>query len=91
MVVGTIHRKGPRPADGHRLELTEVKFSSDPPDREAEVVRLTAACTAVLEDAIRRDLRGVMVVEMVSNISAMLPPVLSGFAPQRIVIGASPS
>ena len=27
---------------------------ADPPDREAEVVRLTAACTAVLEDAIRR-------------------------------------
>jgi KDO2-lipid IV(A) lauroyltransferase len=54
VVVGTIHRKGPRAGDGHRLELTEVRFSSDPPDREAEVVRLTAACTAVLEDAIRR-------------------------------------
>ncbi len=54
VVVGTIHRKGPRAADGHRLELTEVRFSSDPPDRDAEVVRLTAACTAVLEAAIRR-------------------------------------
>jgi KDO2-lipid IV(A) lauroyltransferase len=54
VVVGTIHRKGPRAADGHLLELTEITFSSDPPDREAEVVRLTAACTAVLEDAIRR-------------------------------------
>jgi KDO2-lipid IV(A) lauroyltransferase len=54
VVVGTIHRRGPRPGDGHQLELTEITFSSDPPDREAEVVRLTAACTAVLEDAIRR-------------------------------------
>ncbi len=54
VVVGTIHRKGPRASDGHLLELTEITFSSDPPDREAEVVRLTAACTAVLEDAIRR-------------------------------------
>ncbi len=53
VVVGTIHRKGPRAEDGHLLELVEVPFSSDPPDREAEVVRLTAACTAVLEAAIR--------------------------------------
>jgi KDO2-lipid IV(A) lauroyltransferase len=54
VVVGTIHRKGPRAKDGHRLELVEIPFSSDPPDREAEVVRLTAACTAALEQAIRR-------------------------------------
>ncbi len=54
VVVGTIHRKGPGAKDGHRLELTEITFSSDPPDREAEVARLTAACTAVLEAAIRR-------------------------------------
>jgi len=54
VVVGTIHRKGPRPCDGHLLEVTEVPFSSDPPDGEAEVARLTAACSAVLEDAIRR-------------------------------------
>ncbi len=54
VVVGTIHRKGPRASDGHRLELVEMTFSSDPPDREAEVVRLTAACTAALESAIRR-------------------------------------
>jgi KDO2-lipid IV(A) lauroyltransferase len=54
VVVGSIHRKGPRPADGHRLEVTEIPFATDPPDREAEVTRLTAACTAVLEDAIRR-------------------------------------
>jgi KDO2-lipid IV(A) lauroyltransferase len=54
VVVGTIHRKGPKASDGHRLELTEITFSSDPPDREAEIVRLTAACTAALEQAIRR-------------------------------------
>jgi KDO2-lipid IV(A) lauroyltransferase len=54
VVVGTIHRKGPRPGDGHRIELVEVTYSSDPPDREQEAVRLTAACTAVLEQAIRK-------------------------------------
>ncbi len=54
VVVGTVHRNGPRVADGHTLEVTEIPFSSDPPDREAEVLRLTAACTAALEAAIRR-------------------------------------
>lgn len=54
VVVGTVHRKGPRAGDGHRLEVREIQFSSDPPDRESEVVRLTAACTAALEEAIRR-------------------------------------
>ncbi len=54
VVVGTIHRRGPRPLDGHRVEVTEIPFASEPPDREAEVVRLTAACSAALEEAIRR-------------------------------------
>jgi KDO2-lipid IV(A) lauroyltransferase len=54
VVVGTIHRKGPGPSDGHRLDLVEIPFATDPPDREAEVVRLTAACTAALERAIRQ-------------------------------------
>ncbi len=54
VVVGTIHRNGPRATDGHTLEVQEIPFSSDPPDREMEVVRLTAACTAALEQAIRR-------------------------------------
>jgi KDO2-lipid IV(A) lauroyltransferase len=54
VVVGTVHRRGPRAADGHTVELEEIPFSTDPPDREAEVVRLTAACTAALERAIRR-------------------------------------
>ena len=55
VVVGTIRRRGPRPADGHRVEVTEIPFATEPPDREAEVVRLTAACSAALEDAIRRN------------------------------------
>lgn len=54
VVVATVHRRGPNPGDGHELELTEVAYDPDPPDREAEVVRLTAACNALLEDAIRR-------------------------------------
>ena len=54
VVVGSIHRKGQGPRDGHRVELVEIPFSADPPDREAEAVRLTAACTAALEAAIRR-------------------------------------
>jgi KDO2-lipid IV(A) lauroyltransferase len=54
VVVATIHRRGPRPADGHRLEVVEIPYDGNPADREAEVVRLTAACTAALEAAIRR-------------------------------------
>ncbi|HSM91848.1 MAG TPA: lysophospholipid acyltransferase family protein [Anaeromyxobacteraceae bacterium] len=54
VVVGTIHRKGDGPLAGHVVELTEVTYDPAPPDMEAEVVRLTAACTRVLEDAIRR-------------------------------------
>jgi KDO2-lipid IV(A) lauroyltransferase len=55
VVVGTTRRRGPRPGDGHDVELVEVSYDPDAPDREAEVVRLTAACTAVLEAAIRRN------------------------------------
>jgi Kdo2-lipid IVA lauroyltransferase/acyltransferase len=54
VVVGTIHRKGPRASDGHLLEVLEIPFAADPPDREAEVTRLTAVCSAALEAAIRR-------------------------------------
>jgi KDO2-lipid IV(A) lauroyltransferase len=54
VLVGTIYRKGKGPRDGHRLELVEIPYSRDPRDREAEAVRLTAACTAALEAAIRR-------------------------------------
>jgi KDO2-lipid IV(A) lauroyltransferase len=54
ILVGTAHRRGPNAGDGMRLEFTEIPYDPDPPDREAEVVRITAACQAALEDAIRR-------------------------------------
>jgi len=54
IVVGTSHRKGDGPDAGHVVELTEVTYEPKPADLEAEVVRLTAACTRVFEDAIRR-------------------------------------
>jgi KDO2-lipid IV(A) lauroyltransferase len=54
VVVVTCHRRGPRVRDGHRLEVEEVPVRADAPDREAEVLRLTAACAAVQERAIRR-------------------------------------
>jgi KDO2-lipid IV(A) lauroyltransferase len=54
VLVVTCHRRGPRARDGHRLEVEEVAAHADAPDREAEVVRLTAACAAAQERAIRR-------------------------------------
>jgi KDO2-lipid IV(A) lauroyltransferase len=54
ILVGTGHRKGPNAGDGLQLEFTEISYDPAPPDREAEVLRVTAACQAVLEDAIRR-------------------------------------
>jgi KDO2-lipid IV(A) lauroyltransferase len=54
VLVVTCHRRGPGAGDGHRLEVTEVPFDAAPRDREAEVLRLTAACVAVQEEAIRR-------------------------------------
>jgi KDO2-lipid IV(A) lauroyltransferase len=53
-LVVTCHRAGPRVRDGHRLEVEEVAVRDDAPDREAEVVRLTAAFAAIQERAIRR-------------------------------------
>ena len=55
VLVVTCHRRGPRPGDGHRLEVVEVPYDRAPVEREAEVVRLTAACVAVQEQAIRRN------------------------------------
>lgn len=55
LVVGTCRRRGPRRGDGHEVSAVEVSYDADAPDREAEAVRLTAACTAILEDAIRRN------------------------------------
>jgi KDO2-lipid IV(A) lauroyltransferase len=54
VLVVTCHRRGPRVRDGHRLEVEEVAVDAAAPDREAEVVRVTAACAAVQERAIRR-------------------------------------
>jgi KDO2-lipid IV(A) lauroyltransferase len=54
VLVVTCHRRGPRARDGHRLEVVEVPYDPAPADREAEVVRLTAACAKVQEEAIRR-------------------------------------
>jgi KDO2-lipid IV(A) lauroyltransferase len=54
ILVGTGHRRGPDAGDGLQLEFTEIPYDPDPPDREAEVLRITSACQAVLEDAIRR-------------------------------------
>lgn len=50
----TCHRRGTRRGDGHRLRIEEVAYDRTPADREAEVVRLTAACVALQEQAIRR-------------------------------------
>jgi KDO2-lipid IV(A) lauroyltransferase len=55
VVVGTSRRRGPRPGDGHEVEAVEIPYDPQPADREAEAIRLTAACTAVLEGAIRRN------------------------------------
>ncbi len=54
VLVVTCHRRGPRVRDGHRLEVEEVAADAGAPDREAEVVRVTAACAAIQERAIRR-------------------------------------
>jgi KDO2-lipid IV(A) lauroyltransferase len=53
VLVVTSHRRGPRPCDGHEIEVAEVKYEPAPADREAEVVRLTAACVALQERSIR--------------------------------------
>lgn len=53
-LVVTSHRRGPRPGDGHELEVTELAYDPAPGDPEAEVVRLTAAAVALHESAIRR-------------------------------------
>jgi KDO2-lipid IV(A) lauroyltransferase len=55
VVVVTCRRRGPTPGDGHVIDAVEVPYDADAPDQEAEVIRLTAACTAVLEAAIRRN------------------------------------
>jgi Kdo2-lipid IVA lauroyltransferase/acyltransferase len=55
VVVGTSHRRGARPGDGHELEIVELAYDPVPTDREAEVERITAAAVAHQEAAIRRN------------------------------------
>ncbi len=54
VLVVTCHRRGSKRGDGHRLEVIEVPYDSSPSNADAEVQRLTAACTRVQEEAIRR-------------------------------------
>lgn len=53
VLVGWARRRGPSPGAGHVVEIVDMPYDPAPVDREAEVVRLTAACTALLEAAIR--------------------------------------
>jgi Kdo2-lipid IVA lauroyltransferase/acyltransferase len=53
VVVGWCRRRNPGAAGGHEIGLVEVPYDPDPSDREAEVTKMTAACTAHLEAAIR--------------------------------------
>jgi KDO2-lipid IV(A) lauroyltransferase len=46
-------RRGPAPGDGHELSVEMVPYDPSSGDREAESVRITGACTALLEGAIR--------------------------------------
>ncbi len=54
VLVITCHRRGPDPGDGHELDVVEVPYDPSPVDEEAESVRITAACVAAQEAAIRR-------------------------------------
>ena len=54
VVVGTSHRRGPRPGAGHELDIVELSYDPGPVDPEAEVGRITAAAAALQEAAIRR-------------------------------------
>lgn len=54
VAVGTSHRRGPRPGDGHEIDVVEIPYDPDPADREAEVLRITAAAVQIQESAIRR-------------------------------------
>jgi KDO2-lipid IV(A) lauroyltransferase len=46
-------RRGPAPGDGHELRVEIVPYDPAHADREAESVRITGACTAILEEAVR--------------------------------------
>ncbi len=52
--VGWSRRRGPRAGDGYVLEVEPVPYDAEPADKEAEVFRITAHCTARMEQAIRK-------------------------------------
>ncbi len=52
--VAWTRRRGPARGAGYLLEVEPLAYDPDPADREAEVVAITARCTARLEAAIRR-------------------------------------
>jgi len=54
VVVGWSHRRGPNPGDGYVLEVQRMEYDPSPADPEAEAIRITAACSARLEQAIRQ-------------------------------------
>jgi len=53
VVVGWCRRRGPRPGDGHEIDVVEIPHEDEPADKEAESLRITAEGTRVLEQAIR--------------------------------------
>jgi KDO2-lipid IV(A) lauroyltransferase len=54
VAAGWCRRRGSEPGGGHEIDFVEIPYAAEPRDREAEAVRITAACTAALEAAIRR-------------------------------------
>jgi KDO2-lipid IV(A) lauroyltransferase len=54
VLVGWSRRRGPKAGDGYLLKVQEVGYDPNPADAEAEAVRVTAACTASIEQAIRQ-------------------------------------
>jgi KDO2-lipid IV(A) lauroyltransferase len=53
VLVGWSHRRGPGVGDGYLLTVEKVEYDPTPADKEAEAVRITAHCTARMEQAIR--------------------------------------
>jgi len=52
--VGWSRRRGPRAGDGYVLEVEPVAYDPLPADKDAEAIRITAFCTARMEQAIRQ-------------------------------------
>jgi KDO2-lipid IV(A) lauroyltransferase len=51
--VGWSRRRGPKAGDGYLLEVEPVPYDPAPADKDAEALRVTAYCTARMEQAIR--------------------------------------